>query len=702
MQHTGANIVVQALSSLRGSLLRRSLYQKIIGLVVLILLCAGAIIMLTSLRKAAQDQRDIAYIARIHLLTARLHEKDFLTRKKLALADVTIASLVSMDSLLLKSESKQKDTLLELSAQFRSAFKGLVERLKMRGLDENSGVEGAFRQRVHAVESATKAANQQRLLADMYLCRRHEKDFVNRGSDKYVASLHQAVDVFLRDIEALPAGEQAALKENILNYAQGFDEYVAITKQIAVQTALLAELTAKMEPIFDAIVLERSLAADRYDAIATWGTAALCVLAVAIGLVLARRISQPVVELTSAALRFARGETQIVVDIRTGDEIQQLAEAFNAMVDNTKRSMQLIQEAGDEAYRSAQEAERQRALVLANQHALAQSIQKMLFAMGEFSFGNLTVKLQLTGNDAIDKLFVGFNDVVANIRSLTVKILDVVQAVASVTERIEQHTRVMAASMDTQQVQTAEIFSTLASVNQAIETNAAHAGRAADDAAEVSSAALHGGEAMQTTLMNVGRIAQVVQETAAKVRALGEASMEISAVATVIDEIADQTNLLALNAAIEAARAGNAGRGFAVVADEVRKLAERTQRATKEIATMINSIQSNTREVVRAMEQGASIAKHSEHNAAQTSSALAAVIEKTTAVAEVVQQLAAVSKTQAESSRSITGNVEAIHTITQQTAAIAGEMAMISSELQELTRNLQIVVGRFIVDENQV
>ena len=102
----------------------------------------------------------------------------------------------------------------------------------------------------------------------------------------------------------------------------------------------------------------------------------------------------------------------------------------------------------------------------------------------------------------------------------------------------------------------------------------------------------------------MARIKTAVDESAVKVAELGAKGEQIGAIVETIDDIAEQTNLLALNAAIEAARAGEMGKGFAVVADEVRKLAERSGRATKEIAQLIAEVQKGTSDAVAAMSAG--------------------------------------------------------------------------------------------------
>ena len=108
---------------------------------------------------------------------------------------------------------------------------------------------------------------------------------------------------------------------------------------------------------------------------------------------------------------------------------------------------------------------------------------------------------------------------------------------------------------------------------------------------------------VRNTIDGMDTIREQIQDTAKRIKRLGESSQEIGDIVSLINEIADQTNILALNAAIQAAMAGEAGRGFAVVADEVQRLAERSATATKQIAGLVKTIQTDTNEAVSSMEQ---------------------------------------------------------------------------------------------------
>ncbi|MGD0248377.1 MAG: substrate-binding domain-containing protein [Candidatus Limnocylindrales bacterium] len=119
---------------------------------------------------------------------------------------------------------------------------------------------------------------------------------------------------------------------------------------------------------------------------------------------------------------------------------------------------------------------------------------------------------------------------------------------------------------------------------------------------EAVSTAERGSDSLRQTLQQMQSIEQAVDSSAAIIQEANAHAQEIGEIVATIEEIATETNLLALNAAIEAARAGEQGKGFAVVASEVRKLAEKSAVATKEIGTIITTVQASARSAAAAMD----------------------------------------------------------------------------------------------------
>jgi twitching motility protein PilJ len=232
---------------------------------------------------------------------------------------------------------------------------------------------------------------------------------------------------------------------------------------------------------------------------------------------------------------------------------------------------------------------------------------------------------------------------------------------------------------------------------QQVSENAAMSATVAEQAL---ANAKQGTTAVQNTIQGMQRIRNQVQETAKRIKRLGERSQEIGEIVQLIGDIADRTSILALNASIQAARAGEAGRAFVVVAEEVDRLSERASNATKKIAGLVNTIQSETNEAVTAMEESTREVVQGSRLADQAGQALGEIEGVSARLAELIQSISLASKQQARGSESLSQAMGEISEVTQQTAAGTKQAAVSINNLASLADTLRQSVSTFKLSAN--
>ncbi|MHB1696857.1 MAG: methyl-accepting chemotaxis protein [bacterium] len=319
----------------------------------------------------------------------------------------------------------------------------------------------------------------------------------------------------------------------------------------------------------------------------------------------------------------------------------------------------------------------------------------------QIAAGDLTSKIKISGvhkESEIGILIEQVNRLVDSLSGNVKGILNTSNSLSSQSEQLNSSSREFEKTIGQMKEKASRIIESIKQMSIAIIEVAKNSSSSAQKAEETEKVVDYGTKSVQDVAIEMKNIEKTVSAVSITITELGASSEKIGEIIGVINDIADQTNLLALNAAIEAARAGEQGRGFAVVADEVRKLAERTTKATKEIESMILSIQRNTQDAVTSMQKGKQEVSKGAEIAGKSAEAISNINSLMAKLKEMITQIATASEEQSQVSEEISLSSEEI--INAQDRAQEGSRQVIASseELARMALDLSNMVKAFKIN----
>ena len=314
--------------------------------------------------------------------------------------------------------------------------------------------------------------------------------------------------------------------------------------------------------------------------------------------------------------------------------------------------------------------------------------------MSKVASGDLTVSIDRT---VPGSLLSELNQLVGALRKMMTNITQNATQVASAAQEISDTSARVAEAASAQTDATQTMAAAMEELTVSITHVSSNAGETEEHASSAAELANQGELSVVTVADNIATMAGTVSDAAEKVRTLAANAQEVARIASVIKDIAGQTNLLALNAAIEAARAGEQGRGFAVVADEVRVLAERTEKATLEIAGVVDRIQNETLNAARVMDAALPEAERARTTAGETTELLHRIADGSRAAQGLVRDVAASTREQSQASTALAQQVERIANQVEDTGESMRTTAQAAQSLLDTARSLSAETARFRV-----
>ena len=341
-----------------------------------------------------------------------------------------------------------------------------------------------------------------------------------------------------------------------------------------------------------------------------------------------------------------------------------------------------------------QEAERQEREAKRVNDANQAAILRLMNELQMVAEGDLTQQATVT-EDITGAIADSVNFTVEELRTLVSQVQGTVSRVTETTSQVENTSTELLAASDEQLREIRETGESVLQMAGRINEVSAQAQHSAEVARQSLEAADSGLKAVQDAIGGMNTIREQIQETSKRIKRLGESSQEIGEITELISDITEQTNVLALNAAIQAASAGEAGRGFSVVAEEVQRLAERSGDASRQIAALVRTIQTDTQDAVGAMERSTQKVVEGAKLSDAAGAALNDIDRVSRRLAELIQEISAQSSREAEQANVVVANIQHIFAVTEQTGDGTRSTAQLVRELSKTAEELQQSVARF-------
>jgi methyl-accepting chemotaxis protein len=413
--------------------------------------------------------------------------------------------------------------------------------------------------------------------------------------------------------------------------------------------------------------------------------AGAAILAVGAGVVFARRITRPVGELVTAARRVGQGNLSQLVPVKSSDEIGQLTQTINDTIVRLRSQVTTETERDEERHRREE---------------LQRNIARFLDTVNLVAQGDLTRRGEVTA-DILGNVVDAINVMVGEIGTMIAEVREAALQVASGANDMIDVMAQMSTGARTQSREAMGVSQAVEELTASVRQVAASAEASAAAAREGLEAAQQGEQAVGNSLAGMQRIRVEVQAIAKKIKRLGDRSLEISEILDTIEDISAQTNLLAVNAAIEAAGAGEGGLRFSIVADEIRKLAERSTKATKDIATLIQNVQVETQELVVVMEQGTQEVEAGYRVTVEAGESLKQIGGVSQRSAALAEDISLATRQQVRGAESVMTAVQAIAAVAVQTEQAVVMTRKTTNELVRLAEELRSNLSRFKLPEQR-